>query len=103
MDVIRHNNPGRQAISFTVKVKQSGLNKIRNPWIFEVTESNSSVKVRLNSKSKLIFGLLAIRREFLFPSLNERLRHRIVQPKRDRLEHFAGIEMRQVSATVPTS
>jgi hypothetical protein len=47
--MIRHNDPGGQAITFAIEMEQRRLNDIRNPRISQVTLAGASIQVRFNS------------------------------------------------------
>ena len=55
MYMVRHNDPGKQMVTVTIKVQEGVLGKLANAWISKVTRAITGIQIIL--KPLTLFGI----------------------------------------------
>src|ERR1044072_5334938 len=98
MHVIWHYDPCRESVPLTVVIKKGILHYGRHTGLLQGRGTVALVQISFDAAAQR--GIIILR-QLSSPTLHDRLRQPILQPKSNKLRHLAALKVRQIAATAP--
>ena len=105
MDVIWHDHPCEQPVSFSIILEQSLFHDSRNVWHTHKALTDSTIEIFFGEEYRLSLNVLGFAQgDLRTDRLKHALRERIIQSASDELNaKLSGIEVWQIAATIPAA
>src|SRR5258708_22295428 len=103
MNVVWHYHPRRQPVLVLIVKEQRVLNHSSEPRLFQMTIAVTLIEISFHSTTHNSFNLARLLElQLFFPARKYCTGQCVVQAEGDELGQFAAVEMREITAAVPT-